>query len=89
MPTSASKLGEDADLEREEDFDVVPLGVLEPEEDLWPAAEDRQSSWTHDWGFEAGAPAVDGMTCAVGMGIWLRMGWKEGLLLELQKSLKK
>lgn len=62
-------MGEDADLESEEDLDVEPLGVLEPEEDLWPSAEDRESSWTHGWGLEAGAPAVDGMTCAVGMGI--------------------
>lgn len=61
-------MGEDADLEREEDFEVEPLGVLEPDEDLCPS-EDRESSWKHDWGLEAGAPAVDGMTCAVGMGI--------------------
>lgn len=62
-------MGDEADLEREEDLEVEPLGVREPEEDLWPSSEDRQSSWTHDWGLEAGDPAVDGMTCAVGIGI--------------------
>lgn len=74
-------------MEREEDFEVEPLGVLELEEDLAPS-ELKESSWGNDWGLEAGAPAVEGMTCAVGIGIWLRIGWKGGLLLVLRKSPK-
>lgn len=82
-----SRLGEEADLEREDDFELeVPLEVREPEEGLCASAEAWVSSWEQGWGLEAGGPAVEGMTWAVGMGIWLRMGWNEGLLLELQKS---
>ena len=78
-------MGEDADLERE-DLELEPLEVLEPDEGRWASAEAWDSSWARGWGWEAGAPAVDGMTWAVGMGIWLRMGWNDGLLQELWKS---
>ncbi len=69
----ASRLGEDADLER----DDLELEELE---------DTRASSEARGLSLEARVPAVEGMTWAVGIGIWLRMGWKEGLLLVLQMS---
>lgn len=60
-------MGEDADLDKDEDFEVEPLVVREPDENL-RESDDSPSSWSPDWDFEAGVPAVDGMTCAVGMG---------------------
>jgi hypothetical protein len=35
------------------------------------------------------APKVEGITWAVGMVMWLLIGWKEGLPLELQKSVER
>lgn len=71
MPSCAmSRLGEEADLEREDDFELdVPLEVREPEEGLCASAEAWESSWEQGRGLEAGGPAVEGMTWAVGMGI--------------------
>ena len=38
-----------------------------------------------EFGLAGEVPKVEGITWAVGMVTWLLMGWKEGLLLELQK----
>lgn len=39
-----------------------------------------------EFGLAGEVPKVEGITWAVGMVTWLLMGWKDGLLLELQKS---
>jgi hypothetical protein len=39
-----------------------------------------------EFGLAGEVPKVEGITWAVGMVMWLLIGWKEGLLLELQKS---
>lgn len=40
-------------------------------------------------GLAGEAPKVEGITWAVGMVMWLLIGWKEGLPLELQKSVER
>lgn len=42
-----------------------------------------------EFGLAEEVPKVEGITWAVGMVMWLLMGWKGGLLLELQKSAKR
>ena len=42
-----------------------------------------------EFGLAGEVPKVEGITWAVGMVTWLLMGWKEGLLLELQKSVER
>lgn len=74
-----SRSGEDADLARAEDLEVMLLataGVPEPEE------EEEEWGWScvAVW---AAVAAVDGMTWAVGMEVTLRTGWNGGLLLLL------
>lgn len=42
-----------------------------------------------EFGLAGEAPKVEGITWAVGMVMWLLIGWKEGLPLELQKSVER
>lgn len=66
-------------------FLVIPTLSASPDK----GSLEEESPAGIEFGLAGEVPKVEGITWAVGMVMWLLMGWKEGLLLELQKSAKR
>lgn len=66
-------------------FLVIPTPSVKPDK----GSLEEEGPEGVEFGLAGEAPKAEGITWAVGMVMWLLIGWKEGLPLELQKSVER